>query len=158
MAVLTSTHNLCFGSKIRKNRYTPVNPNFAMYKWGSSGFTCHRHVFLMIKTVEAKKNPWKLKLLLNTCSSVCFKFQSCLKYAQHNFFLISTHLQLLNLLLLNNTCSSAMETNLQYSTVCLKFQLPQICSTQFERPRGKTNNVVSEQVGHKPACTSTEKS
>ena len=28
----------------------------------------------------------------------------------------------------------------------------------FEPPRGKTNNVVSEQVLHKPACTSTEKS
>ena len=28
----------------------------------------------------------------------------------------------------------------------------------FEPPRGKTNNVVSEQVEHKPACTSTEKS
>ena len=28
----------------------------------------------------------------------------------------------------------------------------------FEPPRGKTNNVVSEQVPHKPACTSTEKS
>ena len=28
----------------------------------------------------------------------------------------------------------------------------------FEPPRGKTNNVVSEQVGHKPTCTSTEKS
>ena len=28
----------------------------------------------------------------------------------------------------------------------------------FEPPRGKTNNVVFEQVRHKPACTSTEKS
>ena len=28
----------------------------------------------------------------------------------------------------------------------------------FEPPRGTTNNVVSEQVRHKPACTSTEKS
>ena len=28
---------------------------------------------------------------------------------------------------------------------------------QYEPPRGKTNNVVSEQVRHKPACTSTEK-
>ena len=28
----------------------------------------------------------------------------------------------------------------------------------FEPPHGKTNNVVFEQVGHKPACTSTEKS
>ena len=27
-----------------------------------------------------------------------------------------------------------------------------------EPPRGKTNNVVSEQVPHKPACTSTERS
>ena len=27
-----------------------------------------------------------------------------------------------------------------------------------EPPRGKTNYVVSEQVRHKPACTSTEKS
>ena len=28
----------------------------------------------------------------------------------------------------------------------------------FEPPRGKTNNVVSEKVRHKPGCTSTEKS
>ena len=28
----------------------------------------------------------------------------------------------------------------------------------FEPPRGKTNNVVSEQVRHKPTCTSTETS
>ena len=27
-----------------------------------------------------------------------------------------------------------------------------------EPPRGKTNNVVSEQARHKPTCTSTEKS
>ena len=29
-AVLTSTHNLCFGAKIRKNRYTPAYPSFAV--------------------------------------------------------------------------------------------------------------------------------
>ena len=39
----------------------------------------------------------------------------------------------------------------------------EITATSFqlltiEPPRGKTNKVVSEQVGHKPACTSTEKS
>ena len=28
----------------------------------------------------------------------------------------------------------------------------------FEPPRGKTSNVVSEQVRHKPTCTVTEKS
>ena len=27
---------------------------------------------------------------------------------------------------------------------------------EFEPPRGKTNNVVSEQVRHKPAYTATE--
>ena len=31
-------------------------------------------------------------------------------------------------------------------------------TVQYERPRGKTNNMVSEQVQHKPTCTSTEKS
>ena len=31
-------------------------------------------------------------------------------------------------------------------------------ATLFEPPRGKTNNVVSEQVRHKQGCTSTEKS
>ena len=30
--------------------------------------------------------------------------------------------------------------------------------SKYEPPRGKTNNVVSEQVWQKPACTSTEKS
>ena len=30
--------------------------------------------------------------------------------------------------------------------------------SSYEPPRGKTNNVVSEQVRHKPACISTEKS
>ena len=30
------------------------------------------------------------------------------------------------------------------------------CSVNREPPRGKTNNVVSEQVRHKPACTVTE--
>ena len=28
--VLTSTHNQWFGAKIRKNRYIPVNPSFAI--------------------------------------------------------------------------------------------------------------------------------
>ena len=29
-AFLTSTHNLCFGAKIRKIMYTPVNPSFTI--------------------------------------------------------------------------------------------------------------------------------
>ena len=31
-------------------------------------------------------------------------------------------------------------------------------NNKIEPPRGKINNVVSEQVRHKPACTSAEKS
>ena len=29
---------------------------------------------------------------------------------------------------------------------------------KYEPPRGKSNNVVSDQVRHKPTCTVTEKS
>ena len=31
-----------------------------------------------------------------------------------------------------------------------------LASQSVEQPRGKTNNVVSEQVQHKPACTVTD--
>ena len=41
-------------------------------------------------------------------------------------------------------------------TVTGKFKLNTVHT--FEPPRGKTNNVVSEQVRHKPACISAEKS
>ena len=33
-----------------------------------------------------------------------------------------------------------------------------LCPNRIEPPRGKTNNVVSEQVRHKPNCKVTEKS
>ena len=39
-------------------------------------------------------------------------------------------------------------------TLVIYFIIPHI----YEPPRGKTNNVVSHQVRHKLACTSTEKS
>ena len=45
-AVLTSTHNLCFGAKIRKT-YTPVNPSFTIKKWDVRGYSLHGHVFMM---------------------------------------------------------------------------------------------------------------
>ena len=35
---------------------------------------------------------------------------------------------------------------------------PRLVMDQREPPRGKTNNVVSEQVRHKQACTGTEDS
>ena len=37
-----------FWSKNKKNRYTPANPRFSIYKWGSRGYTLHGHVFVMI--------------------------------------------------------------------------------------------------------------
>ena len=48
-AVLTSTHNLCFGAKIRKNVY-PCKPQFYYIKVGCKGVfvtrTCFRDVFV----------------------------------------------------------------------------------------------------------------
>ena len=36
-AVLTSTHNLCLGAKLRKNRYAPAFPSFFYIKVGYEG-------------------------------------------------------------------------------------------------------------------------
>ena len=44
---LTSTHNLCFGSKIGMPLYTPVLLH-VYKKVGFKGYTCHGHVILMI--------------------------------------------------------------------------------------------------------------
>ena len=41
--------------------------------------------------------------------------------------------------------------------ICLCILLIKLHLT-LEPPRGKTNNVVSDQVRHKPTCTVTEKS
>ena len=38
-----------FWSKNKKNRYTPANPSFTMYKWGLRGYSLHGHVFQMFK-------------------------------------------------------------------------------------------------------------
>ena len=44
------------------------------------------------------------------------------------------------------------------NTVHLKYWNSYDFLISFEPPRGKTNNVVSEQVRHKSGCTVTEKS
>ena len=51
-AVLTSTHNLCFKAKIRKNIVYPCKPQFYYIKVGCKGVyfesgVLHGHVFLM---------------------------------------------------------------------------------------------------------------
>ena len=52
-AVLTSTHNLCFRTKIKnkKNMYTPAYPYFTIQKWGLVGYTFHGHVFMMYSEI-----------------------------------------------------------------------------------------------------------
>ena len=45
--VLMSTHNLCFRAKIRKKKYTRVNPSFPIKKWGVRGCSLQGHVSMM---------------------------------------------------------------------------------------------------------------
>ena len=47
-AILTSTHNICFGSKVTK-LYTPVYHSFSTKKWGIRGYNLHGHVILVSK-------------------------------------------------------------------------------------------------------------
>ena len=49
-AVLTSTHNLCFGAKIRKIGI-PLQTPVLLYKSGVRGYSLHGHVFLMCKNL-----------------------------------------------------------------------------------------------------------
>ena len=46
-AILMRTHNLCFGSKIRKKMYTPVYPSFSILNWVLRGSLFLGQVFLM---------------------------------------------------------------------------------------------------------------
>ena len=46
-AVLTSTHDACFGSKIRQLGIPLQTPILLYKKWGLRGYTFHGHVFLM---------------------------------------------------------------------------------------------------------------
>ena len=47
-AVLTSTHNLCLFSKIRKMMSISVNPSFSILKWGLRGSKFYRRIFMTI--------------------------------------------------------------------------------------------------------------
>ena len=47
-AVLTSTHNLCFGAKIRKQLAYPCIAQFHYIKVGFEGYTLHGHVIMMV--------------------------------------------------------------------------------------------------------------
>ena len=59
-----STHNLCFGAKIRKNIYTPAYPSFAIYKMGYKGVyiarTCYPDVVNGLRCVVFSPQQYKL--------------------------------------------------------------------------------------------------
>ena len=46
-AVLTSIHNLCFWSEIRKIMYTPIIPSLTIYKWVLRRSKLYRSVFVI---------------------------------------------------------------------------------------------------------------
>ena len=58
-----STHNLCFRVKVKKNMYTPVNPNFTISKWGVRGYTLHGHVSMMSSLSPFKVNRWTMNAI-----------------------------------------------------------------------------------------------
>ena len=45
--VLTSTHNLCFFSRNKKNNSYPCKPSFTIKKWSLRGSKLYRHVLVM---------------------------------------------------------------------------------------------------------------
>ena len=62
-----------------------------------------------------------------------------------------------------NALGLSLPVLLQYTFFCLYQNIALLKTAvamhqSFEPPRRKTNNVVSNQVRHKPACTVTEKS
>ena len=65
----TSTHNLCFEAKMRKNRYTPAYPSFAIKMCGSRGYTLHGHVFVLYLIGRVSVLPCNQVILLESKSN-----------------------------------------------------------------------------------------
>ena len=55
-AVLTSTHNLCFGSKIRKIVIPLQSPVFLFKDGGLKGYILQGYVFLMVIPIQMPYN------------------------------------------------------------------------------------------------------
>ena len=49
-----------------------------------------------------------------------------------------------------------MSDELAFRQIPFKWNSHATVPVSFEPPRGETNNVVSEQVRHKPSCTVTD--
>ena len=89
-AVLTSTHNLCFWTEIRKIMYTPVNPSFTIQKWGLRESKLYRHVFVMCWMSGKQCRPWLAATFCGMWSWSTLFAQACLskylgllRYKQH---------------------------------------------------------------------------
>ena len=65
MAVLTSTHNLCFWAEIRKVMYTPVNPSFTILGQKSFGPST---ILILCSIIWHSKH----KNINNSCSRILF--------------------------------------------------------------------------------------
>ena len=70
-AVLTSTHNLCFG-KIAIPLQTPV-----FLKWGMRGYTLHGHVFLICLILFLLASSSRLRLISFFFFCFCLFMRNC---------------------------------------------------------------------------------
>ena len=98
-AVLTSTHNLCFRAKIRKNVY-PGKPHFSYKKWGVRGYTLQGHVFMMATgrfmrflTVASYLTPPKSHYPENLCTNRRAKYIHVHVFRDHKCIHISKHIR-----------------------------------------------------------------
>ena len=73
-----------FWSKNKKNRYTPANPSFSLLKWGSMGYTFHRHAYPKIFTyfVEHVYVPWTTRYYVIFIDIFLFS-RKCVTYPTH---------------------------------------------------------------------------
>ena len=78
-AILTSSHNLCFGTQIRKVGIPLHSPVFSIQKWGLNGYTFPGHVLLMLAVpadfplidfAAVQKDPI-LCLTVRLCRPIC---------------------------------------------------------------------------------------
>ena len=122
-----------FWIKIKKFRYTPVLLH--VYKTrGIREYTFHGYVFLMIQQMSHHCTAW-------SPTHIVEQLQDC-DYGIYGLNL-KTHV-------------SAIESLSGWASLAFSGPLSAIFIITYEPPRGETNNVVSEQVRHKPGCTSTE--
>ena len=95
-AVLTSTHNLCFGSKIRKNRYTPITPTFTI-EMGGGGYEVvytARTCFLDVTTITNTYNNNGLVTCTGVRLSLVFAYNECCKLNDRKPRKLSKHVRI----------------------------------------------------------------